>query len=61
MQGKRNKPSIAKKEALLKQATSEMLEAGADFVAEDLSACDPLLTEIQVRLEDRVFRNNISL
>lgn len=47
---------IQQKEALLKQAASEMLEAGADFVAEDLSACDPLLAEIQTRLEDDVFR-----
>jgi phosphonoacetaldehyde hydrolase len=43
---------ITQKEALLKKAASEMLEAGADFVAEDLSACDPLLTAIQTRLED---------
>jgi phosphonoacetaldehyde hydrolase len=44
------------KEALLKQAATEMLEAGADFVAEDLSACDPILMEIQARLENRAFR-----
>jgi phosphonoacetaldehyde hydrolase len=55
------KLSIAQKEALLKQAASKMLEAGADFVAEDLSACDPLLTEIQTRLQNGVFRNGISL
>jgi phosphonoacetaldehyde hydrolase len=52
-----DKLPIAQKKALLKHAASEMLEAGADFVAEDLSACDPLLTEIQTRLEDRVFRD----
>src|SRR3984957_1478543 len=55
------KLSIAQKEALLKQAATEMLEAGADFVAEDLSACTPLLTEIQTKLESGVFRNAISL
>jgi hypothetical protein len=51
---------ITEKEALLKQAASEMLEAGADFVAEDLSACDPLLTEIQTSLGDRASRDRIS-
>jgi phosphonoacetaldehyde hydrolase len=49
--------STTQKEALLKQAASAMLEAGADFVAEDLSACDPILTEIQTKLDDRVFRD----
>jgi phosphonoacetaldehyde hydrolase len=50
---------VTQKEALPKQAASEMLEAGADFVAEDLSACDPLLTKIQTSLEDRVSRYRI--
>lgn len=53
--------STTEKEARLEQAASEMLRAGADFVAEDLSACDPLLTEIQTRLEERAFLNSISL
>jgi len=52
-----DKLPIAQKEALLKRAASEMLEAGADFVAEDLSACDPLLTEIQRKLDDSVIRD----
>ena len=52
-----DKLPITQKEALLKRAASEMLEAGADFVAEDLSACDPLLAEIHTRLENGVFRN----
>ena len=47
-----DKLPITQKEALLKQAASEMLEA-ADFVAEDLSACDHLLRAIHTRLEDR--------
>jgi phosphonoacetaldehyde hydrolase len=52
---------VMQKEALLKRAASEMLDAGAHFVAEDLSACIPLLTEIQTRLEDGVFRQRVSL
>jgi phosphonoacetaldehyde hydrolase len=51
-----DKLPTTQKEALLKQAATEMLEAGADFVAEDLSACDPILMEIQARLENRAFR-----
>src|ERR1700733_13541400 len=54
-----DKLPTAKKEALLKKAASEMLDAGADFVAEDLSACDPLLTQIQTKLEDKAFRDSV--
>ena len=54
-----DKLPTTQKEALLKKAASEMLEAGADFVAEDLSACDPLLAEIQTRLEDRAAERGI--
>jgi phosphonoacetaldehyde hydrolase len=42
---------VAQKENLLKQASSEMLKAGADFVAEDLSACDQILSQIEARLQ----------
>jgi phosphonoacetaldehyde hydrolase len=54
-----DKLPTAKKEALLKKAASEMLDAGADFVAEDLSACDPLLTQIQTKLEDKAAERGI--
>ena len=52
-----SKLSIMQKEALLKQATSRLLEAGAHFVVEDLSACDHVLAQIETRLEDSAFRN----
>jgi phosphonoacetaldehyde hydrolase len=39
--------TATEKEILLKRAASEMLAAGADFVAEDLPACDGLLEQIE--------------
>jgi phosphonoacetaldehyde hydrolase len=44
--------SITRKEALLKQAASEMMSAGAHFVVEDLSACDQVLAQIETRIVD---------
>ncbi len=43
--------SITQQKALLEQAASRLLDAGADFVAEDLSACDRVLAQIEARLE----------
>jgi phosphonoacetaldehyde hydrolase len=53
--------SIMKKEALLKQAASRLLEAGAHFIAEDLSACDQILAQIETKLEDSASRNRTSI
>jgi phosphonoacetaldehyde hydrolase len=39
------------KKSLLEQASATLHEAGAHFVAEDLSACDPILAQIEARLE----------
>jgi phosphonoacetaldehyde hydrolase len=36
--------------SLIDQAASKLLQAGAHFVAEDLSACDPILSEIEAKL-----------
>jgi phosphonoacetaldehyde hydrolase len=41
----------AEKDLLLTQAASEMLAAGANFVAEDLPACDSILAQIDAALE----------
>lgn len=49
--------SITQKETLLKQATSRFLDAGAHFVAENLSACDHILAQIETKLEDAAFRD----
>lgn len=42
---------IAEQDRLLQEARQAMLAAGAHFVAEDLTACDPLLSEINARLK----------
>jgi phosphonoacetaldehyde hydrolase len=39
-------------------AEQRLYNAGADFVAEDLPACDKLLQEIEERLGARGFRQN---
>jgi phosphonoacetaldehyde hydrolase len=39
----------------LKKADEIMLAAGADFLAEDLSACDSVLSRIEERVSDRSF------
>ena len=53
--------TIMKKEALLKQAASRLLEAGAHFIAEDLSACDHILAQIETKLKDSALRNKTSV
>jgi phosphonoacetaldehyde hydrolase len=49
--------SIAQREGLLEQAAFKLLAAGADFIAEDLSACDHILTQIETKLENGRFRD----
>jgi phosphonoacetaldehyde hydrolase len=44
--------SITQKEVLLKQSASKLLEAGAHFVAEDLSACDQVLAQIEKQVRE---------
>jgi phosphonoacetaldehyde hydrolase len=51
----------AQKDDLIEQAAFKMLAAGADFVAEDLAACDPILTQIETKLEDNGCRERRSL
>lgn len=41
----------SEKEHRLRSAEKALLDAGADFVAEDLSSCDRLLAEIETRLD----------
>ena len=48
-----NQLSIEQKEALLEQAAFKLLAAGADFIAEDLSACNDILAQIETKLKDR--------
>jgi phosphonoacetaldehyde hydrolase len=45
--------SVEQKDGLLEQAAFKLLAAGADFIAEDLSACDAILAQIETKLEDR--------
>ena len=45
-------PPEAEKEARLKRAEKTLLEAGADFVAEDLPSCNPALAKIDKRLKN---------
>jgi phosphonoacetaldehyde hydrolase len=47
---------LAQQKVLLEQAGSRLREAGADFVAEDLSACDGILAQIETKLEGGIFR-----
>jgi phosphonoacetaldehyde hydrolase len=44
--------SIVQQKALLEEAASRLLEAGADFVAEDLSGCDRVLAQIEAKLQN---------
>ncbi len=44
---------VATKEAHLKRAERILLEAGADFVAEDLASCETALSTIEERLRHR--------
>jgi phosphonoacetaldehyde hydrolase len=48
---------IQKKEDLLEQAAFKLLAAGADFIAEDLPACDRILAQIETKLEAGGFRD----
>jgi phosphonoacetaldehyde hydrolase len=48
---------IAQQKPLLQQAESRLLAAGADFVAEDLSACNRILTQIEAKLEGGRFHS----
>ena len=50
-----NRLPAMQKEVLLQQAASRLLEAGAHFVAEDLSACDPILAQIEAKLAEVSF------
>ena len=43
----------AEQKAQLDRATRILLEAGADYVAEDLASCNQCLSEIELRLKDR--------
>ena len=52
---------ITQKEVLLKQAAHKLLGAGADFVVEDLSACDQVLGQIETKLEDKVLDARIAV
>jgi phosphonoacetaldehyde hydrolase len=52
---------ITQKEVLLKQAAHKLLGAGADFVVEDLSACDQVLGQIETKLEDKVLHARIAV
>src|SRR5277367_1870863 len=49
---------VAQQKALLEESASRLLEAGADFVAEDLSACDRVLAQIEAKLENGRFRDS---
>jgi phosphonoacetaldehyde hydrolase len=42
----------AEQQARLKSAAETLLEAGADYIAEDISTCDPILLQIEERLRD---------
>jgi phosphonoacetaldehyde hydrolase len=42
---------VAEKKLLLDRAANTLLEAGADFIAEDLASCSPALAEIERRLD----------
>ena len=42
--------SEPRRSALLAQAEDVLRKAGADFVAEDLPSCDPVLSAIEERL-----------
>jgi len=48
---------LQKKEDLLEQAAFKLLAAGADFIAEDLPACDHILAQIETKLEAGGFRD----
>ncbi|MGD0443862.1 MAG: phosphonoacetaldehyde hydrolase [Edaphobacter sp.] len=56
-----NQLPTTQKEILLKHAAHKLLEAGAHFVAEDLSACDQILAQIESKLEDGVFPARVAV